>query len=92
MQTSTSLTFFTAILVALGGALAEELIVCCRHVRTEFIRPLCLIRLITIECAIKNYETIIDSFLEMSAKTGDTAVKANGLHHRFMKENALLGL
>ena len=35
MQTSTSLTFFTAIFVALGGALAEELVICCRHVRTE---------------------------------------------------------
>ena len=35
MQTSTSLTFFTAIYVALGGALAEELMICCRHVRTE---------------------------------------------------------
>ena len=35
MQTSTSPTFFTAIFVALGGALAEELMICCRHVRTE---------------------------------------------------------
>ena len=35
MQTSTSLTFFTAIFVALGGALAEELMIYCRHVRTE---------------------------------------------------------
>ena len=35
MQTSTSLTFFTAIFVALGGALVEELMICCRHVRTE---------------------------------------------------------
>ncbi len=35
MQTSTSLTFFTAIFVPLGGALAEELMICCRHVRTE---------------------------------------------------------
>ena len=35
MQTKTSLTFFTAIFVALGGALAEELMICCRHVRTE---------------------------------------------------------
>ena len=35
MQTSTSLSFFTAIFVTLGGALAEELIICCRHVRTE---------------------------------------------------------
>ena len=35
MQTSTSLTFFTAIFVALGGALAEELMICCRHVGTE---------------------------------------------------------
>ena len=35
MQTSTSITFFTAIFVALGGALAEELIICCRHVTTE---------------------------------------------------------
>ena len=31
----TSLTFFTAIFVALAGALAEELMICCRHVRTE---------------------------------------------------------
>ena len=35
MQTLTSLTFFTAISVALAGALAEELMICCRHVRTE---------------------------------------------------------
>ena len=35
MQTSTSLASFTAIFVALGGALAEELMICCRHVRTE---------------------------------------------------------
>ena len=35
MQTSTSLTFFTAIFIALGGALAEELMLWCRHVRTE---------------------------------------------------------
>ncbi len=35
MQTSTSLTFFTAIFVALGSTLAEELMICCRHVRTE---------------------------------------------------------
>ena len=35
MQTSTSLTFFTGMFVALGGALAEELMICCRHVRTE---------------------------------------------------------
>ena len=35
MHTSTSLPFFTAIFVALGGALAEELMICCRHVRTE---------------------------------------------------------
>ena len=35
MQTTTSLTFFTAIFVALGGALAKELMICCRHVRTE---------------------------------------------------------
>ena len=35
MQTTTSLTFFTAIFVTLGGALAEELMICCRHVRTE---------------------------------------------------------
>ena len=37
MQTSmSSLTFFTAIFVALGGALAEELMICCRHVRTVY--------------------------------------------------------
>ena len=35
MQTSTSLTFFTAIFVAFSGALAEELMIFCRHVRTE---------------------------------------------------------
>ena len=34
MQTSTSLTFFTAIFVAFSGALAEELMTFCRHVRT----------------------------------------------------------
>ena len=38
MQTTTSLTFFTAMFVALGGALAEELMICCRHVRTELYR------------------------------------------------------
>ena len=35
MQTSTSLTFFTAIFVAFSGALAEELMMFCRDVRTE---------------------------------------------------------
>ena len=35
MQTSTSLTFFTAIFVAFSGALAEELMIFCRRVRTE---------------------------------------------------------
>ena len=35
MQTTTSLPFFTAIFVALGGALAEELMICGRHVITE---------------------------------------------------------
>ena len=35
MQTSTSLSFFTAIFVALGGALSEELMICYRHVITE---------------------------------------------------------
>ena len=35
MQTSTSLTFFTAIFVTFSGALAEELMILCRHVRTE---------------------------------------------------------
>ena len=35
MQTSTSLTIFTAIFVAFSGALAEELMIFCRHVRTE---------------------------------------------------------
>ena len=38
MQTSTSLTFFTAIFVAFSGALAEELMIFCRHVRTELYR------------------------------------------------------
>ena len=33
--TSTSLTFFTAIFVAFSGALAEELMIFFRHVRTE---------------------------------------------------------
>ena len=35
MQTPTSLTFFTAIFLAFSGALAEELLIFCRHVRTE---------------------------------------------------------
>ena len=35
MQTSTSLTFSTAIFVAFSGALAEELMIFCRHERTE---------------------------------------------------------
>ena len=35
MQTSTSLTLFTAIFVAFSGALADELTILCRHVRTE---------------------------------------------------------
>ena len=35
MQPSTSLTFFTAIFVAFSDALAEELMIFCRHVRTE---------------------------------------------------------
>ena len=35
MQTSTSLSFFTQIFVAFSGALAEELMIFCRHVRTE---------------------------------------------------------
>ena len=35
MQTSTSLTFFTAIGLAFSGALTEELMVFCWHVRTE---------------------------------------------------------
>ena len=35
MTTSASLTFFTAIFLALSGALAEELMVMCRHVTTE---------------------------------------------------------
>ena len=35
MQTSTSLTFFTAIFVVFSGVLAEELMTFCRHVRTE---------------------------------------------------------
>ena len=38
MQTSTSLTFFTAVFVAFSGALAEELMLFCRHVRTELYR------------------------------------------------------
>ena len=37
MQTSTSLTFFTAIFVEFSGALAEELMIFCRHVKTEYI-------------------------------------------------------
>ena len=35
MMTRTSLTFFTAIFVALGGALEEALMIVCRHVGTE---------------------------------------------------------
>ena len=35
MQTSTSLTFFTAIFLAFSGALAEEVMAFCRHVTTE---------------------------------------------------------
>ena len=35
MQTSTSLTFFTTIFVAFSGVLVEELMILCRHVRTE---------------------------------------------------------
>ena len=35
MQTSTSLSFFTAIFVAFSDALAEELMIFCRRVRTE---------------------------------------------------------
>ena len=35
MLRSTSLTFFTAIFLAFNGALAEELMVFCRHVTTE---------------------------------------------------------
>ena len=35
MLTITSLTFFIAIFVALGGALAMELMIVCRHVNTE---------------------------------------------------------
>ena len=38
MQTSMSLTFFTAIFVAFSGALAEELMIFCQHVRTELYR------------------------------------------------------
>ena len=34
MQTSTSLTFFTAIFVAFSGELAEQLMIFCLHVRT----------------------------------------------------------
>ena len=34
MQSSTSLTFFTAIFVAFSGELAEELMIFCLHVRT----------------------------------------------------------
>ena len=37
MQTTTSLTFFTAIFVALGGVLAEELMICCRHEELNYI-------------------------------------------------------
>ena len=35
MHTSTSLTFYTAIFAAFSGVLAEELMIFCRHVRTE---------------------------------------------------------
>ena len=35
MLTSMSLTFFTAIFLAFTGALAEELMIFCRHVTTE---------------------------------------------------------
>ena len=38
MQTSTSLTLCTAIFVVFSGALAEELMIFCRHVRTELYR------------------------------------------------------
>ena len=38
MQTPTSLTFFIAIFVGFSGALAEELMIFCRHVRTELYR------------------------------------------------------
>ena len=38
MQTSMSLTFFTAIFVAFSAVLAEELMIFCRHVRTELYR------------------------------------------------------
>ena len=33
--TITSLPFFTAIFVAVGGAVAEDFMIVCRHVRTE---------------------------------------------------------
>ena len=36
MQTSTSLSFITAIFVAFSDAVAEKLIIFCRHVRTEY--------------------------------------------------------
>ena len=35
MLSPTSLTFFTAIFLAFSGALAEELMILCRHVTTE---------------------------------------------------------
>ena len=35
MLTSMSLTFFTAIVLAFSGALAEELMILCRCVKTE---------------------------------------------------------
>ena len=35
LTTSTSLTFFTVIVVAFSGALAEELMAMCRYVTTE---------------------------------------------------------
>ena len=38
MQTSTPLTFFTAILLAFSGMLAEELMILCRSVTTELYR------------------------------------------------------
>lgn len=63
----------------------------------QFIRPLCptrwLCRLPVIECAIKQYESIISSQVEVSEnKTGDFAANARGLHARFNKGGTVLRL
>ena len=65
-------------------------------VAARSIRPLCptrwLCRLAAIECALASYGTILDSLHEMSQQTGDTAVKARGLHDVFRKGTTLLEL